>query len=107
MGVRIWVIILIGGILTYLIRLSFILVINRLKLPEWFTHALRYVPAAVLTAITVPELAQWNGQAVNIRWNNPQILAGVVAVWVAWRTRNVLLTLVIGLGFFLLLRLWM
>lgn len=107
MGVKIWEIIIGGGIITYLIRLSFIALIGRLSLPEWFSRSLRYVPAAVLTAITVPELTNWNGKAVNITWNNPQLIAGTVAILVAWRTRNVVLTLAVGLLCFLLLHLWM
>jgi branched-subunit amino acid transport protein len=66
MDLRIWFVILAAGIITYLIRLSFIIALERLKLPDWFLRGLRYVPPAVLSAIIVPELANWNGQAVNL-----------------------------------------
>lgn len=104
---RIWLVILAGGVITYLIRLSFILAMERLNLPDWFTRGLRYVPPAVLSAIILPELANWDGQAVDLSWTNPQMLAGIVAILVAWRTRNMLMTLVAGLVCFLLLRVWM
>ena len=107
MDIRIWVVIIAGGVITYLIRLSFIIALERLKLPDWFTRGLRYVPPAVLSAIILPELANWNGKAVNITWNNPQILAGIAAILVAWRTRNVFITLAAGLVCFLMLRFWM
>lgn len=107
MGINIWFVIISAGILTYLIRLSFILVFERLKLPDWFSRGLRYVPPAVLSAIIVPELANWNGKAVNITWTNPQIIAGIAAIWVAWRTRNVVITLAVGLVCFLVLQIWM
>ena len=107
MGVEIWFVILTAGMITYLIRLSFIIALDRLKFPDWFSRGLRYVPPAVLSAIIVPELANWNGQAVNLSWTNPQILAGIAAVLVAWRTRNMLLTLAIGLICFQVLRMWM
>ena len=107
MDQRIWLVIIAGGIITYLIRLSFIYAFGRLNLPDWFSRGLRYVPPAVLSAIILPELANWDGQEVNLSWTNPQILAGIVAILVAWRTRNVLLTLAAGLLCFLLLRLWM
>jgi branched-subunit amino acid transport protein len=103
---NLWWIILLAGVITYTIRLSFILGMERLKFPDWFSRSLRYVPPAVLSAIIVPELASWNG-AIHISWNNPQILAGIVAILVAWRTRNVLFTLAAGLACFLLLRLWL
>lgn len=107
MDPRIWFVILAGGVITFLIRLSFIIAFGRLKLPDWFTRGLRYVPPAVLSAIILPELANWNGQVINISWNNPQILAGIVATAVAWRTRNVVITLASGLICFFLLQLWL
>ncbi len=99
---KLWWIIVGGGIITYSIRLSFILALERLRIPDWFSRGLRYVPPAVLSAIIVPELANWNGK-MTLSWNNPQIIAGVVAILVAWRTRSVVLTLAVGLVCFLAL----
>ncbi len=99
---KIWAIIFAAGLITYLIRLSFILALERLKLPDWFSRGLRFVPPAVLSAILVPGLADWNGQ-INLSWNNLQILAGIAAGLVAWRTRNVVFTLAAGLACFMIL----
>ncbi len=99
---NLWVLILAAGLITYIIRLSFIFILERVTIPDWFRRSLRYVPAAVLSAILVPELSSWNGK-VDLSWNNPQILAGLVAILVAWRTRNVVLTLLSGLVFFFIL----
>lgn len=103
---RIWAVIFAAGLITYLIRLSFILALERLKLPGWFTRALRYVPPAVLSAILVPGLADWNGR-IDLSWHNPQILAGIAAGLTAWRTRNVVLTLAAGMAVFLGLNYWL
>jgi len=97
-----WITILAAGLITYGIRLSFILTLEHIKIPGWFSRGLRYVPPAVLSAIIVPELANWNG-GINLTIYNPQIIAGIVAVLVAWRSRNVVLTLAAGLACFLLL----
>lgn len=107
MDSMIWLVIIGGGVITYLIRLSFIIAYGRLDLPGWFTRGLRYVPPAVLSAIILPELANWDGQVVNLSLNNPQIIAGIVAVLVAWRTRNVVLTLAAGLVCFAVFYLWL
>lgn len=92
----IWLIILLGGLLTFLIRLSFIFLLEHIAVPEWFKRSLRFVPAAVLSAIILPELSAPNG-ALNISWRNPQLLSGVVAILVAWRTKNVFLTIAVGI----------
>ncbi len=101
-SLRIWGIIAAAGVITFATRLSFIVVLERVQMPDWFRRSLRYVPAAVLSAILVPELASWNGK-MDLSWNNPQILAGLVATLVAWRTHNVVLTLLSGLVCFLVL----
>ncbi len=103
---KLWWLIILAGVITYAFRLSFILALERLKMPGWFSRGLRYVPPAVLSAILVPALADWNGK-INLSWSNPQIIAGIVAALVAWRTRNVLLTLLAGLSCFLILHFWL
>lgn len=57
---------------------------------------LRFVPVAALTAIVVPELLVRNG-AVQFTWQNERLVAGVVAGLIAWRTQNVLLTIILGM----------
>jgi branched-subunit amino acid transport protein len=69
--------------------------LERIRLPAWVSQALRFVPIAALTAITVPELLAYSG-AIEISWQNERLVAGLVAMVVAWRTKNVFLT--IGLG---------
>jgi branched-subunit amino acid transport protein len=34
-------------------------------------------------------------------WNNAPLVAGIVAVLVSWRTRNLLLTILVGMAVFL------
>jgi branched-subunit amino acid transport protein len=99
----IWLTLIIIGLLTFLTRLSFIALLERLKTPPVVQRALRFVPIAVLTAIFVPELILPNG-ALDITPGNPRLLAGLVAILVAWRTKNVILTIVAGMVIFLLMR---
>ena len=94
---NIWLVMLIGGLLTFATRLSFILLLDRIKVPDWFRRGLRFVPAAVLSAIILPELTNPNG-TLFLSWRNPQLLAGAIAILVAWRTKNVILTIVAGMA---------
>ncbi|CUS01937.1 Branched-chain amino acid transport [Candidatus Promineifilum breve] len=84
------------GLITYAIRLSLFLLPERVILPPWLLRGLRYVPAAVLTAIIAPELFQPGG-TLDVSLGNDRLLAGLVAILIAWRTRNVVLTVAIGL----------
>jgi branched-subunit amino acid transport protein len=92
-----WLVILLAGLLTFGTRLSFILLLDRIKVPGWFRRGLRFVPAAVLSAIILPELTTRNA-ALDISLRNPQLYAGALAMLVAWHTKNVLLTIIVGIA---------
>lgn len=95
-SLNLWLTIIACGIVTFLIRLSFIAIHGRVTMPLWFTRALTFVPVAVLSAITLPEILIRN-DAVNFSLLNPRLIAGIVPVFVAWRTKNVLLTIAVGM----------
>ena len=101
---NVWLTMALAGLLTYAIRLSFIALLEKITVPDWFQRALRFVPAAVLSAIIVPGLLD-RGGAMDFSVRNPQIWSGIIAILVAWRTRNVLLTIAAGMAALLLLQL--
>lgn len=92
---RLWGTLVLIGVITFAYRFSFIFFLARIRLPAWVSQTLRFVPIAALTAITVPELLAYSG-TIAVSWQNERFVAGVVAMVVAWRTKNVFLT--IGLG---------
>ena len=96
-NLNLWLTIIACGIVTFLIRLSFIAIHGRVTMPLWFTRALTFVPVAVLSAITLPEILIQN-DALNVSPLNPRLIAGIVAVFVAWRTKNVLATIAAGMA---------
>ncbi len=87
-----WMTILGAGAVTIALRLSFIALLGRIRIPLSLGQALRFVPAAVLTAMVIPLLLYEDG-ALEVSLGNERLLAGLVAALIAWRTRNVLLTL--------------
>lgn len=93
-----WLVILAAGLGTYAIRLSFIALFGRLEdVPEGVERALRFVPAAVLSALVAPALVYADG-AVSLPPENLRLLAGALAALVAWRTEDILSTLVAGMA---------
>jgi branched-subunit amino acid transport protein len=92
-----WLTILGAGVVTFAMRLSFIALLGRIGIPPPLERALRFVPAAVLTAVVIPLLFYENG-ALDVSLGNERLLAGLVAALIAWRTRNVLFTLVGGMA---------
>lgn len=94
---NLWLIIIISGLLTFAIRLSFIEMHNRYEMPEGVRLALRFVPVVVLSAIIFPEIFVQGGN-VALSIENPRLIAGVLAAIIAWRTRNAILTIAIGMA---------
>jgi len=101
---NIWLVLLVGGLLTFGMRFSLIYLFGRFEIPETMRRALRYVPPAVLSAIVFPELFFHEGQ-LNMALNNHRMVAGMVAVLVAWLSRNTLLTILVGIVTLLILQL--
>lgn len=98
-----WLTIIIAGLLTFLTRLSFIALFGRWQPPDWLRRALRFVPPAVLSAIIFPEVLMRNG-VLAVQADNFRLVAALVAGLVAWRTRNVLLTIGSGMAVLYLLQ---
>src|SRR5262245_8041832 len=93
---NIWLVMLFGGLITFGIRFSFIYLFGKFHIPETLRKALHYVPPAVLSAIVFPELFLHNG-VLNLSLGNTRLLAGLVAMLVAWFSRNTLLTIIAGM----------
>ncbi|HTP03392.1 MAG TPA: AzlD domain-containing protein [Anaerolineales bacterium] len=91
----IWWVMLVGGLLTFGIRFSFIFLLGRMDLPETARRALRFVPPAILSALVLPELLMPAGH-VDFSLYNPRWLAGLLAGLVAWRTKSAPLTFLAG-----------
>ena len=99
----IWAVFLLGGLITFGMRFSFIYLFGRFHIPETVRRALHYVPPAVLSAIVFPELFLRDG-ALDLSPGNYRLLAGLVAVAVAWFSKNTLITIVAGMIALFLLR---
>ena len=88
------------AVVTYFTRYTMIAALGR-ELPSLARRWLRYVPAAVLAALVAPAALAPQGrlQLGTNAW------AAAVGLLVAWRTRNVLWTILGGMVTFWLLRL--
>ena len=93
---NIWIIMLLGGLITFSIRFSLIYLFGKLHIPETLRRSLHYVPPAVLSAIIFPELFLKDG-SLNLAFDNYRLVAGLFAVLVAWFSKNTLITILAGM----------
>jgi branched-subunit amino acid transport protein len=94
--VNIWLVMLLGGLITFGMRFSLIYLFGRFHIPEAMRRALHYVPPAVLSAIVFPELFLHEG-TLDLSLDNTRLLAGLIAILVAWISKNTLLTILTGM----------
>ncbi|PVZ53969.1 branched-chain amino acid ABC transporter [Pseudomonas sp. B1(2018)] len=92
-----WGMFLAVGIGTFVMRLSFVELYGRWRIPTLLSRALVYVPASVLAALVSPSVVYPNGQG-EFAFANPQIPAAIIAAWIAWKTRSTVLTLAVGMA---------
>ncbi len=91
-----WLTIIAAGLITYATRLFPIISYGRFEMPKQVERALRFVPVAVLTAIFLPEMV-YIQEELMLSYRNPRLLAGLLAIIVAWRTKNVMYTILVGM----------
>lgn len=84
-------------------RIPVLLWFSRRKMPPAILRALRYVPPAVLAAIIAPAVLMPDGE-LAIGLDNAAIIGSLVAIVVSWRTRNLLLTIVVGMAVYFIWR---
>ncbi len=96
-----WIAIVLAGIGTFAMRTSFLAFADRLAdVPPGVQRLLRQIPPAALAAIVLPALLRPEG---TVDLTQPRLVAGIVAALVAWRTRNIALTLAVGIGLVMLI----
>jgi branched-subunit amino acid transport protein len=96
------------GVVTYLPRLLPVLALKRGQdrggasplVEAW----LRHIPVAVLAALLLPSLAIAEGQ-ISLTLDNLYPLAAIPTLWVAWKTRSLLWSILTGVGVVALSRL--
>ena len=93
-----WFIVAAIAVGTFLIRVSFVQLFGRMEqVPPQVNRALRFVPAAVLTALFVPAFVSLDAALVP-SVDPSRLAAGFVGGVVAWRTESLIWTLAAGMG---------
>lgn len=91
---NVWLVIVLLGLGTYLVRFSFLGLLGRRALPEWVLRHLRYTPVAVMPGLVAP-LVLWPA-ATDGETDPARLAAALVTLGVGLKTRNVLLSILLG-----------
>lgn len=91
-----WATIIAAGAGTVLVRASFIMLPAETRVPAWLQRCLKYVGAAVLPALVLPDVLFRDLQP-GAAFNSYRVIAALIAMFIAWKTRSIFGTLVAGM----------
>ncbi len=100
---QIWLAIIGMALVTFLTRAVGVFVLGG-QAPIWVQRWLAQVPVAVFTALVIPTLFVQAGSVGPQLVVGPSVGAGVIGALVAWRSGNVVVTIIAGLVGLWLLR---
>jgi branched-subunit amino acid transport protein len=101
----VWAVIFGMGLLVFLNRYVFLEPRLPVRLSSNARQFLGFAVPGMLTAICGPIVFMPDKQ-LNLQWDNPYLLSSLVAVGLVLYTRNTLLSMLLSMGFFFLLRWW-
>ena len=87
-------------LVTFGVRYPVLALVSKVTLPPAVLDALKFIPPAVLTAIIVPAVIM-PAASIDLSYTNAYLVAAVASALLAWRTKNLLLTIVLGMLIFL------
>ncbi len=91
------------ALVTYFTRFSALALFRFTGVPTWLNKWLKHVPVAILTALIVPSLLLPKGY-LDISLNNHYLIAGTVCAFVAYKSRNIIATLGLGMSIMFILK---
>jgi branched-subunit amino acid transport protein len=87
------------AVVTFVIRYLLFAVHDRISFPPIINRSLKFIPPAVLTAITLPIIFMPEDK-LDFTLSNPYLFASFVAVVAGIVSKNLLITILFGLGGF-------
>ena len=91
-----WILVFISGLITYFLRYSMISLIKKDMLNEKTKALLSYVPSAVFPALIFPAVLL-DSSSSFVSYNDPKILAILVAMLVGFFSKKIVATILSGL----------
>ncbi|NLZ52845.1 MAG: AzlD domain-containing protein [Thermoanaerobacteraceae bacterium] len=89
------------GFVTYLPRMLPATLLSKREIPEVFVKFLSFIPTAVLSALLFPGVLMVENK-LNIGISNPLFFATILTFPLAYKTKNMFATVLLGMGIVIL-----
>lgn len=91
-----WLIIL-GFFVAFIPRFFPLMLFNKRQIPEWFNEWMKFIPVSLFTALVVKDIFIDSESYQFIISKYSEMLAAVIVIVVAYRTRSMVISVVVGL----------
>lgn len=90
--------ILLSSFVTYVPRLLPILVLKNATLPEWFQRWMAYLPIAIFASLLATDIFYWEDQLSFDIGSNLKLIPSILTLFVAYKTKNMIYSILAGVG---------
>ncbi|GAK47628.1 branched-chain amino acid transporter [Secundilactobacillus oryzae JCM 18671] len=91
-----WLIIF-GFFVAFLPRYIPLLVFTKRKIPDWFNEWMKYVPVSLFTALVVKDVFIDANYHLAPMTHLPELAASLIVIVIAYRTRSMAISVILGL----------
>lgn len=96
MNLNILLLIIFAAIGTYLPRLLPILALKNATLPNWFQKWMGFLPISIFASLIASDLFFWEDQFNVELLTNLKLLPSILAFFVAYKTKNMISSIIAG-----------
>ncbi len=90
---------------TYICRAFLTVSVAKVRISPFWERFLAVIPFAVLSALVAPYLLTQDSGG-HVQFINPYLLAGIPTLLISYRTRNLILSVGVGMILYLVLGVW-
>lgn len=91
------ILVILGFFVAFAPRYLPIKIFTQRKIPEWFNEWMKFVPVSLFTALVVKDVFISPTYQVDIMHHMPEIISAVIVAVIAYFTRSMALSVVVGL----------
>jgi branched-subunit amino acid transport protein len=86
-----------GGLVTFLPRWLPIVALKNARIPIWFQKWMSFLPVSIFAALIASDIFFWEGTVSLNVLENAKLLPSIVTALVAYYSKNMILSVIVGI----------
>lgn len=87
-----------GGLVTFLPRWIPIIALKNSRIPIWFQKWMSFLPVSIFAALIASDIFFWEGTVSLNALENAKLLPSLVTALVAYYSKNMILSVIVGIA---------